>query len=143
MIMVFLVIFSIFEMEKLTVKAQTFFTNDDAELGKPSKDEFGEVKTILNVALNDNFKIFENDKFYQEQLALKVQDDSATFSNKSKLESNPESSLLYGNDIEKLEFENFNGQFDQEANLASEILTNEENVDGFINQNHTSKVDGK
>ena len=37
MIMVILAVLSFFEMENLTVNAQTEFANDDAELGKPSK----------------------------------------------------------------------------------------------------------
>ena len=52
MIMVILAVLSIFEMKKLTVKAQALFVNDGAELGQASQNELGYVE--LNNAVSEN-----------------------------------------------------------------------------------------
>ena len=52
--MVILAVLSIFEMEKLTVKAQSLFVNEYSDLDKPSKNDLGYVELNDYVSENAN-----------------------------------------------------------------------------------------
>ena len=128
--MALLVIFSIFEMENLTVKAQDVFANTTSEQAQPQQDNVDEVRVVEQASIIDE----------GEGVSPETLDSSQNITLDDMLNKEiKDSEQLTGEDIEKLELEKY-PVFVEESELPRDTLLNE-TVESFIGPREATSAD--